>query len=99
MLIFQNGIVLHKIKIIWYFSVVSSPQNLNILDLSHNFLKSANLGLQQQLKNLHELMLDSNQITELKKEDFSFLSNTSLNSLDLSSNPLKEVGNSTGVSK
>ncbi|KAM6361871.1 toll-like receptor 3 [Alca torda] len=65
-------------------------ENLNILDLSHNLLKSANLGLQQQLKNLRELMLNSNQITELKKEDFSFLSNTSLNSLDLSSNPLKE---------
>ncbi|XP_010179564.1 PREDICTED: toll-like receptor 3 [Mesitornis unicolor] len=65
-------------------------ENLNILDLSHNFLKSANLGLQQQLNNLRELMLDKNQITELKREDFSFLSNTSLNSLDLSSNPLKE---------
>ncbi|XP_010012134.1 PREDICTED: toll-like receptor 3 [Nestor notabilis] len=65
-------------------------KNLIILDLSHNFLKSANLGLQQQLKNLRELMLDSNQITQLRKDDFSFLSNTSLNSLDLSSNPLKE---------
>ncbi|XP_003205822.1 toll-like receptor 3 [Meleagris gallopavo] len=65
-------------------------ENLNILDLSHNHLKSANLGLQQQLKNLRELVLYSNQITELKKEDLKFLSNTSLNSLDLSSNPLKE---------
>ncbi|XP_058659175.1 toll-like receptor 3 isoform X2 [Ammospiza caudacuta] len=65
-------------------------KNLKILDLSHNSLKSANLGLEQQLEKLHELMLGSNQITELKKEDFSFLSNTSLNSLDLSSNPLKE---------
>ncbi|KAM9578855.1 toll-like receptor 3 isoform 1-T1 [Guaruba guarouba] len=65
-------------------------ENLNILDLSHNFLKSANLGLQQQLKNLRELMLDGNQITKLRKDDFSFLRNTSLNSLDLSSNPLKE---------
>ncbi|XP_057276318.1 toll-like receptor 3 [Pezoporus wallicus] len=65
-------------------------ENLNILDLSHNFLKSANLGLQQQLKNLRELILDGNQITRLRKDDFSFLSNTSLNSLDLSSNPLKE---------
>jgi len=65
---------------------------LNILDLSHNHLKSANLGLQQQLKNLRELVLYSNQITELNKEDLKFLSNTSLNSLDLSSNPLKEVG-------
>lgn len=74
------------------FLFASSPQNLNILDLSHNLLKSANLGLQQQLKNLRVLILDSNEITELKKEDFSFLSNTSLNSLDLSSNPLKEVG-------
>lgn len=74
------------------FLFASPPQNLNILDLSHNLLKSANLGLQQQLKNLRVLILDSNEITELKKEDFSFLSNTSLNSLDLSSNPLKEVG-------
>ncbi|NXC45568.1 TLR3 protein, partial [Penelope pileata] len=65
-------------------------ENLNILDLSHNHLKSANLGLQQQLKNLQELVLYGNQITELKKEDLTFLSNTSLNSLDLSSNPLKE---------
>uniref|UniRef100_A0A8C3MPT8 Toll like receptor 3 n=1 Tax=Geospiza parvula TaxID=87175 RepID=A0A8C3MPT8_GEOPR len=65
-------------------------KNLNILDLSHNSLKSANLGSEQQLEKLHELILRSNQITELKKEDFSFLSNTSLNSLDLSSNPLKE---------
>ncbi|XP_031464673.1 toll-like receptor 3 [Phasianus colchicus] len=65
-------------------------ENLNILDLSHNHLKSANLGLQQQLKNLRELVLYSNQITELKKEDLRFLSNTSLKSLDLSSNPLKE---------
>ncbi|NXY82885.1 TLR3 protein, partial [Alcedo cyanopectus] len=65
-------------------------ENLNSLDLSHNFLKSANLGSKQQLKNLRELVLHSNQITELKKEDFDFLSNTSLNSLDLSSNPLKE---------
>ncbi|XP_054238901.1 toll-like receptor 3 [Indicator indicator] len=65
-------------------------ENLNILDLSHNFLKSANLGSQHRLKNLRELILDKNQITELKKEDFSFLSNTSLNSLHLSSNPLKE---------
>uniref|UniRef100_A0A8C2T643 Toll like receptor 3 n=1 Tax=Coturnix japonica TaxID=93934 RepID=A0A8C2T643_COTJA len=65
-------------------------ENLNILDLSHNHLESANLGLQQQLKNLRELVLYSNRITELKKEDLKFLSNTSLNSLDLSSNPLKE---------
>ncbi|XP_052538555.1 toll-like receptor 3 isoform X4 [Tympanuchus pallidicinctus] len=65
-------------------------ENLNVLDLSHNHLKSANLGLQQQLKNLRDLVLYSNQITELKKEDLKFLSNTSLNSLDLSSNPLKK---------
>ncbi|NXU54902.1 TLR3 protein, partial [Turnix velox] len=65
-------------------------ENLKILDLSHNLLKSANLGSQQQLKSLQELILSSNLITELKKEDFGFLSNTSLNSLDLSSNPLKE---------
>lgn len=90
--IFQNGVIQNKKKKNYTCLLVSSSQNLNILDLSHNLLKSANLGLQQQLKNLRELMLDSNQITELKKKDFSFLSNTSLNSLHLSSNPLKEVG-------
>ncbi|NWJ01567.1 TLR3 protein, partial [Crypturellus undulatus] len=65
-------------------------KNLNTLDLSHNNLKSANLGSQEQLKSLHELVLSSNKISELKKEDFYFLRNTSLNKLDLSSNPLKE---------
>ncbi|XP_013797539.1 toll-like receptor 3 [Apteryx mantelli] len=65
-------------------------KNLNTLDLSHNNLKSANLGSQEQLKSLHELVLSSNNINELKKEDFNFLRSTSLNRLDLSSNPLKE---------
>ncbi|XP_010217906.1 PREDICTED: toll-like receptor 3 [Tinamus guttatus] len=65
-------------------------KNLNILDLSHNNLESANLGSQEQLKSLHELVLSSNKISELKKEDFYFLRSTSLNKLDLSSNPLKQ---------
>ncbi|XP_014377120.1 toll-like receptor 3 isoform X1 [Alligator sinensis] len=66
-------------------------KNLNILDVSHNHLKSAKLGSQQQLENLHELVLSENKITELKKEDLEFLSNTSLKRLDLSSNPLSEI--------
>ncbi|XP_068798791.1 toll-like receptor 3 isoform X2 [Struthio camelus] len=65
-------------------------KNLITLDLSHNNLKSANLGSEEQLKSLHELVLSNNNISELKKEDFSFLRSTSLNRLDLSSNPLKE---------
>lgn len=89
--IFQS-VLLISYKGFFILLFTSSLQNLNILDLSHNHLKSANLGLQQQLKNLRELVLYSNQITELNKEDLKFLSNTSLNSLDLSSNPLKEVG-------
>lgn len=84
-----------KKNIYTFLFLASSLQNLNILDLSHNSLRSANLGLEQQLEKLHELMLGSNQITELKKEDFNFLSNTALNSLDLSSNPLKEVGSTS----
>ncbi|XP_043918448.1 toll-like receptor 3 [Protopterus annectens] len=64
-------------------------QNLKILDVSHNALKSPVLGQQQQqLPNLKELVLSSNSITRLKKEDLTALSNTSLIKLDLSANPL-----------
>ncbi|XP_074847936.1 toll-like receptor 3 [Carettochelys insculpta] len=65
-------------------------KNLHILDVSQNHLLSTKLGSQQQLESLHELILSENKITELKKEELDFLSNTSLSRLDLSSNPLKE---------
>ncbi|XP_043402045.1 toll-like receptor 3 isoform X2 [Chelonia mydas] len=65
-------------------------KNLNILDVSHNRLLSTKLGSQPQLESLRELVLSENKITELKKEELDFLSNASLNRLDLSSNPLKE---------
>ncbi|XP_062991522.1 toll-like receptor 3 isoform X2 [Elgaria multicarinata webbii] len=64
--------------------------NLELLDVSNNRLSSAKLGSLQQLGSLQELVMSQNKITELKKEDLSFLSNSSLNRLDLSSNPLKE---------
>uniref|UniRef100_A0A8C8VN21 Toll-like receptor 3 n=1 Tax=Pelusios castaneus TaxID=367368 RepID=A0A8C8VN21_9SAUR len=65
-------------------------KNLNILDVSHNRLLSTKLGSQQQLESLRELVLSENKISSLKKEELDFLSNTSLDTLDLSSNPLKE---------
>ncbi|KAM8939438.1 toll-like receptor 3 [Pelodytes ibericus] len=66
-------------------------ENLSILDMSHNKMTSTLLGNKQQLSNLKELLLFSNKITTLKKEAFEFLGNTSLQLLDLSSNPLKEI--------
>nr|XP_003221650.2 PREDICTED: toll-like receptor 3 isoform X1 [Anolis carolinensis] len=65
-------------------------KNLQFLDVSHNGLKSIKLGSEQQLESLQELVVSQNKITELKKEDLYFLSNSSLNKLDLSTNPLKE---------
>ncbi|KAJ6668598.1 hypothetical protein lerEdw1_012080 [Lerista edwardsae] len=65
-------------------------KNLRILDVSHNHLVSAKLGSQQQLENLQELLMSENKIAELKKEDLYFLSNSSLKTLDLSSNPITE---------
>lgn len=67
------------------------PQNLKILDISHNHLISAKLGSQQQLENLQELLMSKNKIADLKKEDLYFLSNSTLKTLDLSSNPITEV--------
>ncbi|XP_060102416.1 toll-like receptor 3 [Heteronotia binoei] len=68
-----------------------SLKNLKSLDVSHNGLSSTKLGSQQQLESLQELVMSQNKITELKKEDFLFLSNSSLQILDLSSNPLTEI--------
>uniref|UniRef100_A0A8D0LAX9 Toll-like receptor 3 n=1 Tax=Sphenodon punctatus TaxID=8508 RepID=A0A8D0LAX9_SPHPU len=65
-------------------------KTLNILDVSHNRLSSTKLGSQQQLENLQELVMSENKISVLKKEDLEFLSNTSLKTFDLSSNPLEE---------
>nr|XP_056711475.1 toll-like receptor 3 [Euleptes europaea] len=65
-------------------------KNLKSLDISHNALPSTKLGSQQQLESLQELVMSENKIVELKKEDFLFLSNSSLKILDLSSNPLTE---------
>ncbi|XP_007439064.1 toll-like receptor 3 isoform X1 [Python bivittatus] len=65
-------------------------KNLTFLDVSHNQLRSTRLGSQQQLESLQELVMSQNHISELKKEDLYFLSNSSLKRLDLSLNPLKE---------
>lgn len=65
-------------------------KNLRKLDVSHNNLPSAKLGSLQQLQNLQELRLAFNKINQATKEDFGFLTNTSLGILDLSSNPLQK---------
>lgn len=66
-------------------------QNLIKLDLSHNGLSSTKLGTEVQLENLRELFLSKNKILALRSEELNFLGNSSLQKLDLSSNPLKEV--------
>ncbi|OCT99563.1 toll-like receptor 3 [Xenopus laevis] len=66
-------------------------ENLLFLDMSHNKMTSTALGNKQQLMNMKELLLNSNKIAKLDKEAFEFLANTSLQKLDLSSNPLKEI--------
>ncbi|KAE8629748.1 hypothetical protein XENTR_v10000583 [Xenopus tropicalis] len=66
-------------------------ENLLFLDMSHNKMISTALGNKQQLNNLKELYLNSNKISKLNKEAFEFLANTSLQKLDLSSNPLTEI--------
>ncbi|XP_012407530.1 toll-like receptor 3 isoform X3 [Sarcophilus harrisii] len=65
-------------------------KDLRILDLSHSGLSSTKLGTQVQLENLQELLLTNNNIHTLQKENFDYLSNSSLRKLDLSSNQLKE---------
>ncbi|KAM4051123.1 toll-like receptor 3 isoform 2-T3 [Anomaloglossus baeobatrachus] len=66
-------------------------QNLLILDVSHNKMTSTALGDKGQLLKLSELLYSHNMIKELKKEDFMFLGNNSVQTLDLSTNPLKEI--------
>ncbi|XP_069487641.1 toll-like receptor 3 isoform X2 [Ambystoma mexicanum] len=70
--------------------IFQNLKNLRQLDLSHNNLQSGKLGSQKQMLNLQQLWLSSNRISQVTKEDFDFLSNTSLEMLDLSSNPVKE---------
>ncbi|CAJ0960362.1 unnamed protein product [Ranitomeya imitator] len=66
-------------------------QNLRILDVSHNKMTSTTLGNNGQLPKLFELLFSHNMIKELKNEDFKFLGNNSVQKLDLSSNPVKEI--------
>uniref|UniRef100_A0A8C5LQK0 Toll-like receptor 3 n=1 Tax=Leptobrachium leishanense TaxID=445787 RepID=A0A8C5LQK0_9ANUR len=66
-------------------------ENLSVLDMSHNKLTSTFLGDRPQMPNLKELLLFSNKIIELKEEAATFLQNTSLQKLDLSSNPIKVI--------
>ncbi|XP_073501452.1 toll-like receptor 3 [Phyllobates terribilis] len=66
-------------------------QNLRLLDVSHNKMTSTALGNKWQLSKLSELLYSNNMIKELKNEDFMFLGNNSLQKLDFSSNPVKEI--------
>uniref|UniRef100_A0A3Q3W8N7 Toll-like receptor 3 n=1 Tax=Mola mola TaxID=94237 RepID=A0A3Q3W8N7_MOLML len=70
----------------------SALQSLKFLDVSKNKLQSAKLGSQPQLPNLVNLNLGLNDITTLKKDDFSFLNHSSfLEVLNLSSVSLKTL--------
>ncbi|XP_029387821.1 toll-like receptor 3 [Mus pahari] len=77
---------IHKIK----SNPFKNQKNLIKLDLSHNGLSSTKLGTVVQLENLQELLLAKNKILALRSEELDFLANSSLQKLDLSSNPLKE---------
>lgn len=78
--------------IIKHFDPICHSQNLTFLDVSKNSLLSVKLGSQSQLPNLVNLSLAFNPINSLKKNDFSFLSNsTFLQVLNLTSVPLKTV--------
>lgn len=67
-------------------------QSLTYLDVSSNKLQSARLGSRPQLPALVNLSLAHNDITVLKRDDFSFLNHSSsLRVLNLSSVPLKTV--------
>ncbi|KAM4837272.1 toll-like receptor 3 isoform 1-T1 [Thomomys bottae] len=67
-----------------------NQKNLIKLDLSHTGLSSTKLGTQPQLESLQELLLAKNKIHTLTNEELDFLSNSSLQKLDLSSNQIKE---------
>lgn len=67
-----------------------NQKSLIKLDLSRNGLSSTKLGTGVQLENLQELLLAKNKIFALRSEELDFLGNSSLQKLDLSSNPLKE---------
>lgn len=70
----------------------SGLQKLKFLDVSLNKLQSAKLGSEPQLPSLMSLSLGSNDFTELKREDFSFLNqSSSLQVLNLSSTSLKAL--------
>lgn len=66
-------------------------KNLKYLDISNNDLKSAQLSLKPQLPSLIYLALGYNDINILKTEDFNFLSQSSLQVLNMSSVPLSSV--------
>lgn len=67
----------------------SALQRLTFLDVSKNQLRSAKLGSQPQLPSLATLSLALNDISTLRKDDFSFLNHSFLQILNLSSVPLK----------
>ncbi|KAM4603957.1 toll-like receptor 3 [Polymixia lowei] len=68
-----------------------SLQSLIFLDVSKNKLTFANLGSRPQLPRLENMTLSYNDITTLRKDDFSYLSrSSSLRTLDLSGLPLKK---------
>ncbi|KAJ8383456.1 hypothetical protein AAFF_G00220520 [Aldrovandia affinis] len=66
-------------------------QRLTVLDVSANGLTSAQLGSSPQLLSLKTLCLSGNAIKTIKSKDLSYLSNSSLHTLKLSSLPLKTV--------
>ncbi|XP_069024140.1 toll-like receptor 3 isoform X2 [Embiotoca jacksoni] len=70
----------------------SALQSLKLLDVSQNKLQSAKLGSEPQLPSLVNLNLAFNDFNTLKREDFSFLKNSSfLQVLNLSSVSLKKL--------
>lgn len=72
--------------------ILFNLQTLKYLDVAMNKLQSANLGSKPQMPNLVSLNLAFNDITALKKDDFSFLNQSSfLQVLNLSSVSLKTV--------
>lgn len=74
------------------FVLLLYMQKLAYLDVSLNNLQSARLGSRPQLPALVSLSLAHNDITVLKRDDFSFLNHSSsLRVLNLSSVPLKTV--------